>query len=159
MEKKSNVNKREQMAITLRKPEPSDKESWFHLFEEYLTFYKTKKPQEVFEANWNRILAEDTKMHSVLAFDGASAVGLANYLYHDSFWEVNERCYLNDLIVLPAARGKGVGEALIQYVFDESQTAGAAMLYWTTAHENVVARKLYDRVSELTPFIKYQKTK
>ncbi|MEM9716101.1 MAG: GNAT family N-acetyltransferase, partial [Pseudomonadota bacterium] len=82
----------------------------------------------------------------------------ANYLYHDSFWEAEQRCYLNDLIVLPSARGKGVGESLIQYVFDESQAAGASMLYWTTAHENAVARRLYDRVSDLTPFIKYQKT-
>jgi len=98
-------------------------------------------------------------MHSVIAWIGDEAVGLANYLYHDSFWEEEERCYLNDLIVLPSARGKGVGEALIEYVFKESQDAGASMLYWTTAHENVVARKLYDRVSELTPFIKYQKLK
>lgn len=147
------------MELMIRKPRPQDKDVWFKLFKDYLTFYKTTKSDAVYEANWNRVFDENSKMHSVIAWLGDEPVGLANYLYHDSFWEEEQRCYLNDLVVLPSARGKGVGESLIEYVFNESQDAGSAMLYWTTAHENAVARRLYDRVSELTPFIKYQKTK
>ncbi|MEO1563810.1 MAG: GNAT family N-acetyltransferase [Pseudomonadota bacterium] len=146
------------MEFQLRKPTPNDETEWARLFRDYLTFYKTEKPDAVYDANWSRILDPDTAMQSVLAWQDGTAIGLANYLYHDSFWDVEKRCYLNDLIVSPAARGKGVGEALINYVFQESKAAGAAQLYWTTAHENVVARKLYDRVADLTPFIKYQKT-
>ncbi|MEO0342249.1 MAG: GNAT family N-acetyltransferase [Pseudomonadota bacterium] len=147
------------MKLLIDKPKPEDKDAWCMLFKEYLTFYKTSKPKDVYDADWDRILDPATKMHSVIAWLDKDPVGLANYLYHDSFWEAEERCYLNDLLVLPQARGKGVGEALIKYVYDESETAGASMLYWTTAHENAVARKLYDRVADLTPFIKYQKTK
>ena len=147
------------MTLRICAPCAQDKDIWFSLFEAYLTFYKTQKPVEVYEANWSRLQDPCSKMKSVIAWLDDAPVGLANYLFHDSFWEVEERCYLNDLIVLPAARGQGVGKALIDHVFKDSQDAGAAMLYWTTAHENAVARKLYDQVSELTPFIKYQKTK
>ena len=144
------------MAFELLAPEPEHKEDWSSLFRDYLTFYKTEKPDEVFEANWTRILDPNVPMFSVIAWEDGQAVGLANYLYHDSFWDIEKRCYLNDLIVLPQARGKGIGEALIAYVHNAARTSGAAQLYWTTAHENVIARKLYDRVGELTPFIKYQ---
>ena len=35
--------------------------------------------------------------------------------------------------------------------------AGADQVYWLTAHSNATARKLYDRVGQLTPFIKYRR--
>jgi len=81
---------------------------------------------------------------------------LTNFLYHTSFWEVEDRCYLNDLYVRPDTRGLGAGEALIQATVDHANTQGVDIVYWTTAGDNAVARGLYDKVARLTPFIKYQ---
>jgi GNAT superfamily N-acetyltransferase len=50
----------------------------------------------------------------------------------------------------------GIGRALIEHVYDEAARAGSRRVYWQTAEDNP-ARKLYDRVAELTPFRRYVK--
>ena len=47
----------------------------------------------------------------------------------------------------------GVGRALIEAVY----AAGAPSVYWTTQDYNHTARQLYDRIGQLTLFIKYQR--
>ena len=64
-------------------------------------------------------------------------------------------CYLQDLYVDASYRGTGVGRALIEGVYAAADAAGSPSVYWTTQHFNVVGRRLYDRIGELTPFIKY----
>jgi hypothetical protein len=46
---------------------------------------------------------------------------------------------------------------LIEAVYEKAAAADASEVYWMTQHFNSVARVLYDRVGELTPFIKYRK--
>jgi len=45
---------------------------------------------------------------------------------------------------------------LIQATVDHAKSNGVNIVYWTTARDNAVARGLYDKVANLTPFIKYQ---
>ena len=52
-------------------------------------------------------------------------------------------------------RGQGVGRALIQAVYDAADAAGAPSVYWLTQDFNAEARRLYDRIGVVTPFIKY----
>jgi GNAT superfamily N-acetyltransferase len=61
---------------------------------------------------------------------------------------------LQDLFTAPDARGLGVGRALIEHVYDEAARAGSRRVYWQT-HESNPARKLYDRVADVTPFRRY----
>ena len=70
---------------------------------------------------------------------------------------ITNRCYLEDLFVSPDARGLGAGRALIEAVYAAADAAGADQVYWLTAHSNETARKLYDRVGRLTPFVKYRR--
>ncbi len=42
-------------------------------------------------------------------------------------------------------------------VYKAADDAGAPGVYWTTQHFNETARRLYDRIGQLTPFIKYQR--
>jgi hypothetical protein len=46
---------------------------------------------------------------------------------------------------------------LIEAVYRAADKVGADQVYWLTAHSNATARKLYDRVGQLTPFIKYRR--
>jgi len=75
-----------------------------------------------------------------------------------TFWDKRDRCYLNDLYVSADARGAGAGESLIRYVDTHAAGCGAQEVYWLTAKDNLTARRLYDRVATLTPFIKYKIT-
>lgn len=66
-------------------------------------------------------------------------------------------CYLQDLYVEPRLRGGGVGRALIEAVYEVADANGTPSVYWMTQDFNENARKLYDRIANLTPFIKYQR--
>jgi len=50
-----------------------------------------------------------------------------------------------------------VGRALIEAVYEAADERGAPSVYWLTQDFNETARVLYDRVANLTPFIKYQR--
>lgn len=141
--------------ITLRAPQPADREAWAALWEGYLAFYGTKRDGQVFDWTWGQILSGDKDMHARLAFLEGKPVGLVHFLYHHSFWEPEPRCYLNDLFTLPEARGQGAAQTLIEAVYDHAKAAGAVQVYWLTAEDNARARALYDRVAKKTPFIKY----
>lgn len=144
------------MPIDIRAVTAGDHDKWSDLWRSYLQFYKTELPPEVYAASWQRILDPDTPMHSALAFRGDEAIGLVNFLYHKSFWVTRDRRYLNDLYVSTDARGSGAGESLIRYVDTHAAGCGAGEVYWLTAQDNLTARRLYDRVATLTPFIKYK---
>ena len=146
------------MALEIKLAAPADETEWRRLWHDYLAFYEAERPKAVYDASWARILDPDSELFCYLAHFDGRIIGLSNFLYHASFWEAEERCYLNDLYVDPDIRGTGAGAALIEATFEHSKARGAAQLYWTTAHDNTVARGLYDKVATLTPFIKYNKT-
>ena len=56
-----------------------------------------------------------------------------------------------------AARGLGVGRALIEEVYRRAREVGAPRVYWQTQESNSVARQLYDKVADLSGFIVYRK--
>ncbi|NNF92000.1 MAG: GNAT family N-acetyltransferase, partial [Boseongicola sp.] len=84
-------------------------------------------------------------------------VGLAHYLFHRHGWSVADVCYLQDLYADPEVRGQGIGRALIEDVYAKADAAGAPSVYWLTQDFNTQARRLYDRIGEVTPFIKYKR--
>jgi GNAT superfamily N-acetyltransferase len=53
---------------------------------------------------------------------------------------------LNDLFVVPEARGKGVGRALIEHSRGLCRKHAAAKLVWETALDNDTAQRLYDGI-------------
>jgi GNAT superfamily N-acetyltransferase len=53
---------------------------------------------------------------------------------------------LNDLYVAPAARGGGVGRALIERARQRCRERGIATLVWQTAPDNITAQRLYDGI-------------
>jgi GNAT superfamily N-acetyltransferase len=146
-------------SITIRPIQPDDFAQWAELWRGYLTFYETTLPDEVYRSSFDRMLGDDPRDFSgMLALDGERPVGLVHYLFHRHGWKVEEVCYLQDLFTLPDMRGRGVGRALIEAVYDAADAYGAPSVYWLTQDFNASARILYDQVGTLTPFIKYQRT-
>ena len=110
------------------------------------------------EATWRRIVDPAGPIHGLRRFDAnGRLVGIVHYLFHPVTWSMSDRCYLEDLFVSPDARGSGAGRALIEAVYRAADEAGADQVYWLTAHSNATARQLYDRVAQLTPFVKYRR--
>ena len=77
---------------------------------------------------------------------------------HRHGWHIENIVYLQDLFVLPGARGHGVGRQLIEAVYRAADEAGTPTVYWNTHHTNRSARRLYDRIGTNSGFIKYKRT-
>jgi GNAT superfamily N-acetyltransferase len=137
----------------------SDEAEWRRLWTAYLAFYKTKLPEAVFASTFERLLGDDPQdFHGLIATLDGRAVGLTHYLFHRHGWKIENTCYLQDLYADPEVRGQGIGRALIEAVYDAADKAGAPSVYWLTQDFNSEARKLYDRIGTLTPFIKYTRS-
>ncbi len=84
-------------------------------------------------------------------------MGLVHYLWHRSTITIEPTCYLQDLFTAEGARGKGVGRALIEAVYEQARLAGVAQVYWRTHATNATARRLYDQVAEESGSLVYKK--
>lgn len=93
----------------------------------------------------------------VAELDG-NVIGFSVSVVHDGTWSISPVCYLEDLFVDPAARGSGVGHALIQDLVDLGRARGWSRLYWHTPADNTVARRLYDRFVKVDDFVRYRLT-
>jgi GNAT superfamily N-acetyltransferase len=135
-----------------------DAAEWRRLWTAYLDFYEASVPEEVYRVYFERLLGDDPQDFSgLIAEVDGRPVGLTHYVFHRHGWRVENVCYLQDLYADPEVRGRGVGRALIEAVYAEADRAGCPQVYWMTQHFNDDARRLYDRIGVLTPFIKYQR--
>ncbi len=136
----------------------SDEAAWRALWTDYLTFYKTSVPEAVYTSTFTRLLGDDERdFQSLVAEQDGVVVGLVHYLFHRHCWRIENVCYLQDLYADPSVRGTGIGRKLIEAVYAAADTAGAPAVYWMTQDDNQTGRQLYDRVGQLTNFIKYQR--
>ena len=136
----------------------ADEPQWRRLWHDYLEFYQTSLPEEVYTSSFTRLLGDDPQdFNGLVAELDGRLVGLTHYLFHRHGWKIENTCYLQDLYADPDVRGKGIGRALIEGVYAAADAAGAPAVYWLTQDFNTRARKLYDRIAVQTPFIKYQR--
>jgi GNAT superfamily N-acetyltransferase len=138
-----------------------DFDKWLPLWDGYNAFYgrsgSTALPREITEMTWSRFFDAYEPLHALVAESGGELLGLTHYLFHRSTNMIDPICYLQDLFTVEAARGKGVGRALIEGVYREAQLAGSPRVYWQTHETNRTARTLYDTVAEHQGFIIYRK--
>ena len=132
------------MSLEIRAALAADKQRWFILWQGYLDFYKTELSTEQSSLTWQRILDPEFNMKCAVAIDDGLIVGFTTYSLQNSTWSEGGHCYLEDLFVDPAVRGKGVGRALIEYVKSYAIENNCSRLYWNTDEDNATARKLYD---------------
>lgn len=131
---------------------------WRELWTAYLAFYESTVAAHVYASTFQRLLGDDPRdFNGMVAEIDGRVVGLTHYLFHRHAWKVEEVCYLQDLYATPDMRGKGIGRTLIEAVYAAADRQGAASVYWLTQGFNDTARRLYDRVGVVTPFIKYQR--
>lgn len=144
--------------ISVRALTDDDRAGWGPLWAGYLEFYRVDLAPDVTEATWRRLLDPAVDMHGLCAVaNDGGLIGIVHYLYHPVTWAEADRCYLEDLFVAAAARGTGAGRRLIEAVYQAADLRSADQVYWLTAEDNQTARRLYDRIGRLTPFVKYQR--
>jgi GNAT superfamily N-acetyltransferase len=149
------------MDLIIRPIERSDYENWLPLWEGYNTFYGRSGPTaldpEITRITWNRFFDESEPVHALLAVSEGKLVGLTHYLFHRSTTAIQPVCYLQDLFTQNDLRGRGVGRALINAVYEKAIAAGSPRVYWLTHETNQTAMKLYNQMADLSGFVVYRK--
>ncbi|MDF9811192.1 GNAT family N-acetyltransferase [Streptomyces sp. SPB162] len=132
---------------------PWDRVKWEALARGYKAFYETVVPDAGYEETWQRLI-NGGELYGIAARLDGEVVGIAHYLFHANVWSAGA-CYLQDLFVDEAARGRGAARALIEQVADAARERGVPRLYWHTRQDNAQARALYDKIARHRGFICY----
>jgi GNAT superfamily N-acetyltransferase len=147
--------------IDIRPVARDDYDQWLPLWDGYNAFYgragETALAPEITRMTWARFFDAYEPVHALVAERGGELLGLTHYLFHRSTTAIEPNCYLQDLFTSEAARGNGVGRALINGVYQRARLAGCLRVYWHTHESNRTAMQLYDKMAEHSGFVVYRK--
>ena len=147
--------------VSVRAVSRQDYDQWLPLWEGYNAFYgrsgETALSPDVTLMTWTRFFDAYEPVHGLVAEHDGQLLGLAHYLFHRNTISIAPTCYMQDLFTSEAARGKGVGRALIGEVYEQARLAGAPRVYWHTHETNRTAMQLYDKMAEHSGFVVYRK--
>jgi GNAT superfamily N-acetyltransferase len=124
----------------------------------YQRFYEVDQiVEERNRAFFRRFLSPSEDGMLLGARDSGEIVGYACLYWHFSSLVAAETVLMNDLFVSQAARGRGVGRALIEASATVARERGAAYLEWATAPDNLTAQRLYDSTgAERSEWVEYE---
>ncbi|MEY3660671.1 MAG: hypothetical protein RLZZ169_1497 [Pseudomonadota bacterium] len=89
------------------------------------------------------LFGESPQAKVVLALWEGRPVGFAVYFFSYSTWLARKGLYLEDLFVLPEARGNGVGKALLRQLARIAVEEGCGRLEWSVLDWNQPAIDFY----------------
>lgn len=146
-------------AVLIRPLRETDFTAWMPLWDGYNAFYgregKTALAPKITKITWQRFFDPAEPVFALVAERDGKLCGLTHYLYHRSTTRIELTCYLQDLFTDQAARGQGVGRALIEGVYAQAKAANITRVYWQTQTTNTAGRLLYDKVARHMGFIVY----
>jgi len=145
--------------VSIRPVALDDFPAWKPLWDGYNAFYgrkdETALAPEVTQTLWQRFFDPQEPVFALVAVSDGRLLGLTHFLFHRSTSRVELTCYLQDLFTAQAARGQGIGRALIQGVYEQARSQGLRRVYWLTHESNAAGRRLYDKVAKHAGFIVY----
>jgi ribosomal protein S18 acetylase RimI-like enzyme len=142
----------------VRDVELADHAEWQRMWLANCAHYNVSIPAADSGELWRRIMDPEYPVGALVS--GASAgesplVGFANYVLRPHTFSSRMVCYLEDLWVDPSARGAGWGQKFIDALTVRGRAQGWRRIYRHTEADNLAARRLYDRVSQLTNYVRY----
>ncbi len=124
----------------------------------YCDFYDAHPSDEHLLA-LSRALIADPERHGLQLIardEDDSALGFATLFWTWDTLSGGPVGVMNDLFVVPGARGTGLADRLIEACREHCRKRGKVKLGWLTAPDNLRAQAVYDRVGgEREPCIEY----
>jgi GNAT superfamily N-acetyltransferase len=114
----------------------------------YCDFYEVDPSDDTLLA-MSRILIDDPQLEGIQLIardEDRRAVGFATIFWTWSTLSASRLGVMNDLFVVADARGGGQADALIAACVEHCRERGATELAWQTAHTNLRAQAVYERV-------------
>jgi GNAT superfamily N-acetyltransferase len=131
------------MLTTVDRVLPADLPALLPMLRAYCDFYRVGPPDERLLALSHALIDRPGEGEQLIAREqDGSPVGFATIFWTWQTLDADRVAVLNDLFVVSAARGCGVGAMLIQRCRDR----GVPKLVWQTAPDNFIAQRLYDGI-------------
>ena len=92
------------------------------------------------------ILADPSRARIYVARAGGKVIGMAALHFTTSTAEGGRVAGLEDCVVHPEQRGKGIGEKLLSYVLEQAKAEGALRVMLLTDGDNLIAQGLYRKL-------------
>ena len=94
----------------------------------------------------SRILGDASIGHIYVLHEGDRILGMCSLLYTISTAEGGKAAWLEDFVVRPERRGRGIGRTLLAYAVAQAHAEGVLRISLLTDAENERAQKLYRSV-------------
>ncbi|MXY33498.1 MAG: GNAT family N-acetyltransferase [Boseongicola sp. SB0664_bin_43] len=149
---------KDSVEVEIRAVREQDRPDWCKLFASYGHFYDQPLSEKVLDQVWGWLMDGDHPTSGLVAVLDDQIVGIAHFRPYFRTLTGSPACFLDDLFVVPAERGRGVGRRLIEATSVLAEREGWDFVRWMTAQDNRQAQQLYDSVAERTGWLTYQIT-
>jgi ribosomal protein S18 acetylase RimI-like enzyme len=131
--------------LTVRLATPADAGQVGRLMFDFNTEFDTPVPPAEVVGERIAALVESGDATVLLADEESpEPVGLAILRMRPNLYEEGLESYLEELYVVPAQRGNGIGSALLDECMELSRQRGATRMYLGTEEDDTAARGLYE---------------
>lgn len=133
--------------IVVRPATPADGATIVGFIRGLATYEKLLHEVSVTEADIAAaVFCETPRVFCEIAEAGGRPVGFALWFYNYSTFEGGFGLYLEDIFVIPEARGTGAGLALMRRLAQRCRDEGLKRLEWQVLDWNTLAIDFYDRL-------------
>lgn len=126
----------------IRRADPEDAGAIARLLHDFNAEYDEPTPGVTALTGYCRRLLEAAEMMVLLAGDGPDGISLLRF--RTSVWTGGPEAHLQELYVVPALRGRGIGGALLAATMEAAREAGATGIDLNTGETDTAARALYE---------------
>jgi GNAT superfamily N-acetyltransferase len=135
-----------------------DYDALLRLVADYQRFYGVSSPDEQRNRGFFSRFLGDSEAGCILgARQSGHLVGYACLYFASSSVEAEDIVIMNDLYVVPDARGRGVGRRLIDATTQLARLRQVRRVRWSTALDNRRAQRLYEHMgAERTAWFEYE---
>ncbi len=133
------------MAVEIRSATPADAGIIYGFIRALAEYEKLLDEVDATEGDVAEALfGENPRAFCDIAEDDGRPVGFALWFYNYSTFRGRHGIYLEDLFVVPEARGLGAGKALLRRLAQRCEEEGLARLEWSVLDWNASSIAFYD---------------
>jgi GNAT superfamily N-acetyltransferase len=139
------------MSVIVRVASPADTPLIMAFIRDLAEYERLLHEVEATEADLRRdLFGENPRAFCEIAEHDGTPVGFALWFYSYSTFRGRAGIYLEDLFVVPGARGAGAGKALLRRLAQRCVEADLGRLEWSVLDWNTPSIEFYDSLGAMT---------